>query len=232
MSNTLELKSNGLFVNGSQSGLARSPWASLLAGTDFATTAPGTQTVTMLVDLTSVIRPGMALLYTYNGTIYRGRVKTIAAGLLTLQGPPISTGAGLLTALSFSVANSAVVALGIAGSYGDTVTAVLYKAKVKRNYYWLLPRAYCVYFQGQHNTDAGTTQPKINVRTNSLRVSNNDSGNGIQLSTGLVANPDTAIDPSNYVINPGEVLELECSAAGNPTSGALDLAIQMMFVFD
>jgi len=98
---------------------------------------------------------------------------------------------------------------------------------------WSGPKAYLVAFSGVQMTVDTGTEPKINIQINNAAVSTADSNNGIQLSTSgtWVDNSAIAISTTNYDINRGEELEVDCTAAGG-TGDAENLTVQCVFVLE
>ncbi len=76
-------------------------WTTLTATTDFSMTAPTTSTITMVTDQTANIKVGMPLRYTISSVVYYGLCSAITSNLLTIEGAPLTTGAGDLTALAY-----------------------------------------------------------------------------------------------------------------------------------
>jgi hypothetical protein len=173
----------------------------------------------------------MALRYTTNSVVGYAKIKTITSGLITVQGLPLDTGAGTLTALAWGSATRCVqVDMFVAGAYGDGTITTLFETDMKSRFIWRMQDAFMVYFAGRHNTNAGTTQPSCNMLCNTARVSS--VANGISLSTTVVENGDVAINGTNYKISPGQTVEIEVTVAGNPTTGASDLTMTAFFVLE
>jgi len=186
----------------------------------------------MNTNQTSVIFPNMPVRYKLSGTYYYGRVKTITSNLLTIQGAPLTTGAGNLTELAFASSNMAVTMIFTAsGSYGTMLSTQLMRDVMKFRTNWQLPTAYLVYFNAVHETNATTTQPKINIRLHGADdVSSNDSSLGIQLSTSLVENPDIAINTAKYNIGPGDSVDVNLTAVDAGATNAANLTVTLYFV--
>ena len=185
----------------------------------------------MNTNQTSLIFQNMPVRYKLSGTYYYGRVKTITSNLLTIQGAPLTTGAGNLTELAFASSNlvSSMV-LFVSGAYASVTSTQLLRDIMRLRLNWQLPKAYLVYFNAIQDTNATTTQPKINIRIAGSDVSTNDTNLGVQLSTTLVENPDIAISTANYDINPGEAMEINCTATDAGTTNAANLTVTLCFV--
>ena len=204
------------------------PWEGLDAGVDFSTSPGSTSRIDTPRDLSSFIRVNMPLSYVTGGNLRFGRVASISSSYLTVQGPPLD---GSLSHLSLGFSEQlGQIDLFISGSYGDATSVTMYQDKMKSQFFWDLPRAYCVSFSARHNTGASTTQPKINLLFNGNRVSTGDSGNGIGVDLTRVTNSAVAIDPANYMISPGQVIEIEGTQAGSEPLEAQDLTVTICFV--
>lgn len=229
--NAWEFSNNGSdFVTFGSSNESR--WTAIGASKYTATPASTSQ-ITM--SDTSDMAVALPLKYTYNGTTYYGRIKTVTANTsIDIQGAPLD--------IEHDITELAVGEQGMATqseyvvstAYGDGTTTTLLFSDMKTKEKWLLPKAHLVYFEAMHETVATVTQPKVNVLVNAQRVSTNDSNNGVQLSTSgtFVGNSDVAINTSYYDINPDELLEIEVTAAGNSTSSAQNLTIICYWVFE
>ena len=94
------------------------------------------------------------------------------------------------------------------GAYGDGTTSDLLQADQNYKLAWSSPKAYIVGFRQQHVTDAGTTNPTMNVQIN-----------GQDLLATAIASNDTAevlsteVQEEYYDINPAEELEIKVTAA-------------------
>ena len=206
-------------------GLATT-WKGLTATTDYNTTPASTSTITMVTDQTGDILPGYPLKYVIGGITYYGRVKTITSNLLTVQGAPLS---GTITSLSWgNSGNTAQVDMFIASTYADAISTTAFETKMKQRFVWRLATAYAVNFAVRHNTNAGTSQPVVNLRCNGQKVGTSD----LTLSTTPVVNGDVAITTASnaYRIQNGETVEVEVQTASNPTTGALDFTMTVVFV--
>ena len=198
----------------------------------YTATPASTSTLTMTVDKTGTVKVGMPIRYTISSVVYYGICTAITSNLLTIAGAPMG---GDVTKLEYGLPSSVqVVSLDVGDLYAEaTSTTMLYSLMdIKR--LWRQGKAYCVTFSAMHKTVAGTTQAKINVLVNGQRVSTNDTNLGIQLSTAgtWVDNSAVAISTTYYDINPGEAIELECTAAGVGTPKGADLTVEAVFVLE
>jgi hypothetical protein len=151
---------------------------------------------------------------------------------ISICGPPLDTGVAL-TALYIGGAEKVVQAdFFISGTYGNG-TGDLLAADMNTYFKWGLGKAYLVTFSCIQKTVDTGAEPKINVKVNTAAVSTNDSNNGVQLGATAtwVDNSAVAINTSNYDINRGEAVEINCTAAGG-TGDAADLTVSCTFILE
>jgi hypothetical protein len=189
-------------------------------------------TIPTVADLTATIKQNIPLRYKIGGTYYYGVAKTIIPASITSMGAPLTVGANTLQELSYGkpefVTQLEIYAMG---GYGDAVRNNVLEVKGKTRSYYKLPAGYVVNFAAQHITDAGTSQPKINLRVNGVNVSTNDSGNGVVVASGSPTyNPNVAVDTAAYRVVPGNLVEVACTLASNPAADAKNLTMSVMLV--
>jgi hypothetical protein len=217
-------------------------WVPLTATTDFSTTGASTSTITMNTDQTSKIPIGSPIKYTYNGTLYYGVVTALTSGLMTIAGPTINTGAGLLTTLAYGDSNRIVeVPISIPGYFEETAyTSAPYAIEsllfMRYGIPWWLPKAYCVQFKALNGVaDTGTT-PIVNMLVGAVGsmnyISTSNSNTGISLPGNNTSWASTVVDISsaNYAISNGNYIELEITK-GTDTVKAQNLTVVAVFVF-
>jgi hypothetical protein len=86
----------------------------------------------------------------------------------------------------------------------------------------------------QKYPDSGASQGKLGVKINNAQVSTQDSNKGILCSSTAATWVDSspvAINTSNYDINWGEALEINCTQAGSTHDGEA-LSVTLVFVYD
>lgn len=213
-------------------GGASSKWTALVATTDFATTAASTSTITMNVDWTASIKAGMAIKFVLSGATYYAIATTVAAGLLTIAGAPLTTGAGALTALSFSPLPGMVemVAFIVAGTFANAVSTALLDEDVLTAVKWDKAPAYCVKQEVIVITDdSGANQPRVNVTIAASAVNTSNANAGLTVAETWV-NSVVDINTTNYSIVYGEAIELTTDANGS-NDDARDLTVQLTFVY-
>jgi hypothetical protein len=179
---------------------------------------------------TSAINLGDAIKYVDGRGTYFAIVNTVTTNTsIAISGAAFDTGSDLT---SLYVGNNKVIQLDffVSGTYADA-TGDLLAADMNTYFKWQGRKAYLVALSAVHKVADTTTNPKINVKVNAAAVSTDDSNNGIQLSTAgtWVDNSAIGINTSNYDINRGEAIEVNCTAAG-ATGDASDLTLSCVFV--
>ena len=199
--------------------------------TDRYTAAPAS-TSQLTMSNTSDVAIGLPVKYTISSVTYYGIVTALSASSsVTIAGASMG---GAVT--NFYVGTPEMVTVCtffIADSYGDGVADLL---AADMNYYeeWGESDAYLVAFKAVHKTvDSGANQPKVNVKIGAGLVSNNDTNNGLQLTTAgaWVSNSAVAINSANYKVERDDDLEVRCTVAGS-TGDAKDLTVRCQFVVE
>jgi hypothetical protein len=189
-------------------------------------------TMSSTADFGSGAEAGWPVQYMSGGVNYYGVVTAISVNTsITVAGPGLAIGASI-TGLRIGTMESVHVEhITITGAYGDGTNDLL-ATDMKRYLRWGKRQHHLVYISAVHNTAAGTTQPKVNVKVAGSAVSTMDTNNGLQLSTAgtWVHNTLNSIHTSNYVCLYDSAIEVTCTVAGNPTGGALDLTVRLVFV--
>jgi hypothetical protein len=191
-------------------------------------TATPTSTSVLAMSDTSDVNIGDGIKYTISSVVYYAIITALTANTsITISGAPLSGDVSNLY-----VGNNKTIQLDfyVYGLYADA-TGDLLAADMNTYFKWQGRKAYLVSFSAVHKTADTTTNPKVNVKVNAAAVSTNDSNLGIQLSTAgaWVDNSAVAVNTSNYDINRGEAIEINCSAAGG-TANAANLTVSCVFV--
>ncbi len=186
----------------------------------------GLSVVEMNSDKTASVKPGMGLRYAYNSTTYYGMVVDITATRMAIAGAPLLS-TQVLSELSYSIPESVIWEYWtVNGYYGAGTDDKLLWDLMNTAYRWKGQKAYIVAFGVIHRTDAAGTQPKIQLKNNSNKVSNNDNDGslfnalGVQVSSSWIENSWVDINTSNYAVLFNNPLEIECAAVSSPASGA------------
>lgn len=164
------------------------------------------------------------------GTWRYGIVTAYTSGTVDLAGAALTTDYDTYIEIG-DMSKVVHVPFFISGTYGNGADTDLLYNDGDTKFLWRLGKSYCVKFSAMHKTVDTGTEPKINIQINNARLSTDDSNNGIQLSTAgtFVDNSSTGINTSNYDINNGEELEIECTVAGG-TGDASDLTVDIIFI--
>jgi hypothetical protein len=180
------------------------------------------------------LRVGQAVRYSYGGSTYYGIIGSINLGTsaVTILGPPLNL-AQTLTGFAIGPPSRVRwVDFHIPGNYAAATGDVL--AAVGNRYFsWRQQEARLVHFAAAHKTARSTTQPKVNVKSGSNRVSTLDSNNGVTLvGSGIwVPNIAGAVSAANYTVQPGGSIEVEVTNVGSGgTAGDLSVSVGFVFV--
>jgi len=191
---------------------------------NFTATPASTSTLTMLIDMTAQIKAGMSLEYTIGGTVYYGQVYSIAAGLLTVRGAPLS---GDVTLLRYGGGEIRQMQITIPGSYEDASNTALIASDLNSSYVWESPTSYLVWFSVHSDVHDSGTHGQASVRINNTEV--NTTAGGETIAADATWYPTVVnIDTAAYDINYGEALEI--TAVKNGNGDATDLTVSMVFL--
>jgi hypothetical protein len=204
-----------------------SRWEDLTAGVDFSTTAAGTSTITMLTDQTSNITPGMAIKYTLSGGVQYAICNSIAAGLMTISGAPLTTGAGALTALSYSPHLGQVIQMPILvpGYFADAGDPTLLLNDNFQQLRWNQSRSYLVQMAATQKVADTGVENSINASLSGVSVFTPLTLSG---TPGVWVNSGVTGTSTAYVADYGDAIEISVNKLGN--GDANDLSVILTFV--
>ena len=191
----------------------------------FNPTPASTSTITTLIDRTGAISIGTPVRYEIAGVIYYGLVMNITSTTLTIAGPPLSDDIDdLYFGVSEMVGQADYV---IPGKFAAAAVDKLIKTFQKSHSVWRGKPAYLV--QIGHIVQAldSTDQPEVTASINSGVVGTDNTNTGLPVAL-VVQSTGVGINPSNYRIEYGDVIELETTAGG--TGDASDLTVFLTFV--
>lgn len=214
--------------------LAAMPWTALTATTDFATTGASTSTITMNTNQTAKITVGARIKMTFNGATQYGQVTALTSSLLTFRGQPITTGSGLLTALSWGDQSRAgQISFSIPGYYESvsTSTAINDRILLPSGYLWDDEPVYFIGLDIQNGTaDSGATQGIVNLVVNGNLLDTSNSTNGLSISgTSLVRSAvDINATLANTLLSRGQYLEIKVTKGTN--GDASNLLVTALYV--
>ena len=207
-----------------------SAWHAITAFND---QAASTSTITMTSDQTATIKAGCGIRFKLSGSYYYAICTAITSNLMTIAGAPLTTGDGDLTELYWTHIPAISKPFKIDGAFADatnTTGLLASDVNIVGGYQWEHGRAYFVRLNASCYNDTGspTTQATLNVKigSNSVLSTALTIPDGIWTGSGVVANP------SYYIINNGDILELTVTAAsgGTPNNDAKDLTAILVFI--
>jgi len=204
----------------------RDGWYPLTEDTHWDDQAASTSTITMAADLTAWLFPGTPVKFKLSGSYYYGILTTVAAGLLTIAGAPLTTGDGDLEELWIGDPSKLrLIERHIASTFSDGANAALLLTDSKEPLRWDGPKAYLVQF-GIY-ADVATNTPNVTVMIEAAAVSTENANAGPTLSVAQTwYTSGIAINTTNYEINYGEDVEIATTIAAT----ASDLTVRMAFV--
>lgn len=201
-------------------------WYDLVEDVDFNDQAASASTITMVVDWTGTIKPGMALKIVNNSVTIYAVVKAITPTLLTIYGPDLSTTDTHQTGLSYGPDVNVHQAgpISVLGNWCDGTDNDLLENDASTEFIWRLQDSYLVGIMVRELTNSGS--PVFNISNDSL------SANDV-LSTGLTVGTSETdsegdINSTNYLISNGAKFFFRCTTAVG--SGNADLVVHMLFV--
>lgn len=203
----------------------------------------GLNIITMETDLTASLTAGMAIKLIDGSGTKHAQIYSISATKMVLAGAPLLSNSAI-TNLYYNprgVMDPQLIV--VSGAYGDGIDATLLASDMNQYKSWNAGNAYLVNFRARHKTDAGTTQPTVNVNLNGNAACAAAGRNGIQplnanwIDCGMV--PDASavannalvatINETNYGITYHQAIEAACTVAGTG-SAASDLSLELEFV--
>ncbi|MBF0098651.1 MAG: hypothetical protein HQM05_15090 [Magnetococcales bacterium] len=193
-------------------------------GTYVATPA-STSTITTLISRSGVIPIGTPIAYKIGGVYYFGIVRNITPDTITVAGAPLS---GDIQRLLLGVAEQVGQAdYVIPGVFSAIAEDELIKTFQKSHSFWRGKPAYLVHISHIVQALDSTVQPNVNVLINGNAVGTDNANTGLPVAL-VVQSTGIGINPSNYRIEYGDVIELETTAGG--TGNASDLTAFLTFI--
>lgn len=193
-------------------------------GTYVATPA-STSTITTLISRSGVIPIGTPIAYKIGGVFYFGIVRNVTPDTITVAGAPLS---GDIQRLLLGVAEQVVQAdYVIPGAFGAAAEDELIKTFQKSHSFWRGKPAYLVHISHIVQELDSTVQPNVTVLINGSAVGTDNANTGLPVAL-VVQSTDVGINPLNYRVEYGDVIELATTAGG--TGDASDLTAFLTFV--
>ena len=191
----------------------------------FNPTPASTSTITTLIDRTGAISIGTPVRYEIAGVIYYGLVMNITTTTLTIAGPPLSDD---IDDLYFGVSEMVIqMDHDVPGAFAASAEDELIKTIRKSHSVWRGKPAYLVQIGHIVQTLDTSAQPKVTASINGSVVGTDNTNTGLSVAL-VLQSTSVGINPSNYRIEYGDVIELETTADG--TGDASDLTAFLTFV--
>lgn len=193
-------------------------------GTYVATPA-STSTITTLISRSSVIPIGTPIAYRIGGVFYFGIVRNVTLDTITIAGAPLSGDIQiLLLGVSEQIGQADYV---IPGVFSAIAEDELIKTFQKSHSFWRGKPAYLVHISHIVQALDSTVQPNVTVLINGSAVGTDNANTGLPVAL-VVQSTDVGINPLNYRVEYGDVIELATTAGG--TGDASDLTVFLTFV--
>lgn len=187
-----------------------------------------TSTITMTADLTASIKPGMAIKFKLSGTYYYAVCTSIAAGLLTIAGAPLTTGDGDLEELYYSNLHGQVIQIPILvpGYFADATETTLLLNDNLEYLKWCQSKAYLVMMSATQKVADTGAENTVNCSIAGSNVFS--TALTLSATAGTWVDTVVAVTTANYDINFGEAIELVATKVGN--GDCTDLSVILTFV--
>lgn len=194
-------------------------------------TATPPSTVRLTMSDTTGIQVSDAVRYTISSAVYYGQVTAVSTDTyIEVRGASLSGDVTTLEIGSPDVLR--VFNFAVAGDY-DTGTGARSAAITGYAAKFLGKKSYMIYFEATHGTaDTGASQGKVNPLIAGSKVSSADANNGVQLSGTAgtyVGNGAVDINTSNYVLNDGDVIDIDLTVRGT-NNDASNLAFSSVLI--
>ena len=191
----------------------------------FNPTPASTSTITTLIDRTGAISIGTPIRYVISSVAYYGLVMNITSTTLTIAGPPLSDD---IDDLYFGVSEMVIqMDHDVPGAFAASAEDELIKTIRKSHSVWRGKPAYLVQIGHIVQTLDTSAQPKVTASINGSVVGTDNTNTGLSVAL-VLQSTSVGINPSNYRIEYGDVIELETTADG--TGDASDLTAFLTFV--
>ena len=191
----------------------------------FNPTPASTSTITTLIDRTGAVSIGTPVRYEIAGVIYYGLVMNITTTTITIAGPPLSDD---IDDLYFGVSEMVIqMDHDVPGLFAASAEDELIKTIKKSHSVWRGRPAYLVQIGHIVQTLDSTDQPEVTASINSGVVGTDNTNTGLSVAL-VLQSTSIGINPSNYRIEYGDVIELATTAGG--TGDVSDLTAFLTFV--
>lgn len=172
-------------------------------------------------DLSSIVKKYTPLKITANGTTVYAMANVVTSNTIDIAGCPLYAN---ITALSWGDSSKArQLTIPVGGNYEDMSSNNVIANKAGYTFYWMLEAAKIVFVRALSNThDSGATHGTVTVYAGSNNV----------LTSNLTISADNTtvdslvnINPDNYTIAGGDILECGVEAGSNGDAANLTLTI-------
>ena len=179
---------------------------------------------------TSAMRRGRCTRIVQGGITYHHIVTDVAADHVILAGPSLSTVVAMSSLAILDPSRSGQVDVLLSDAYEAAGNATdLIARETRSRFVWSLPEARLARATARHETpNTGADQPHLNVTVGGAAVFLDSGGNGLQLPPTAATVEAVQADASNYVVEFGDVIELDLSASTDRRS--FDLTVSLQFV--
>lgn len=193
-------------------------------GTYVATPA-STSTITTLISRSGVIPIGTPIAYRIGGVFYFGIVRNVTLDTIMVAGAPLSGDIQiLLLGVSEQIGQADYV---IPGVFSAIAEDELIKTFQKSHSFWRGKPAYLVHISHIVQALDSTVQPNVTVLINGSAVGTDNANTGLPVAL-VVQSTGVGINPLNYRVEYGDVIELATTAGG--TGDASDLTAFLTFI--
>jgi hypothetical protein len=180
------------------------------------------------VQLASAYPTGTPIKYVFNGNTYYGMLTACTTSLMTIRGPPLSTGSNLLTALSVGDISRVIQVPVSMPGFWDASTVSTYinsNLLVPSGFPWNDGTAYCVGYDFVNGTADGSSNAYVQLVVNGNNVCSTGS-TGMVISSTSIFSTGVAVNTvsnTNITIGYGQFFEISVTkgTGGDATNGRL-----------
>lgn len=201
------------------------PGWKIISPDNYTATPASTFTVTMGIDMTSLITAGDSIEYTMNGDVYYGQVKSIASNLLTVRGAPLSVD---IEQLRYGGGTITELFLPVNGYYEDASSSSLLLSDNMAPLFWEKQKSYAIYYKVWSRVhDSHATHGKASVYIDTAEL-NTSTGGLVIAANATWYETVVGINTGNYEIEMGDNIEVTSTKGG--TGDAIDLVVILVIV--
>lgn len=181
--------------------------------------------LTLTEDLTGTVKVGNPVKFVVDSVSYRGVVEAISSDELSIMGPAI---AGDVEQLFFGPADKvSTIQVVIPSTYEDASNTGLIVSDIKSELVWEKAEAYLVGFKMYTDTADGSGDGQASITIEDVECFL-QAGGPILAAAKTWYSSGIGIDPTNYKVSRGDVLEV--TAIAGTGMDASDLSAKLIFV--